>query len=463
MELAQVAQWGPIVLAVLLIAVHLPVRHRRTIVVRGVVPFPPEVVWTRMNEINARVRSRTIDPDDPTIETKTIDASGGHGTHFITSKARVLMRDAPRKAVYEYLELAGKSFPFGPSATSTEELRALGSDKTAVTLTFDGLVWNAMQWWSIHRALKRALTLAFAKAPTAPTSGQMTWRTAAITSVLAIVSFVAWLGWQMAGLIMLVIVIHELGHYIALRWTGHPAPKLMLVPFLGGIAVGNHPAKTAFDDAIVYLAGAAFSAFFVLCLTGLAALLSPAWHGPTFDAYSMFHQSVGLTALTTAGAIGLGNITQLVPILPFDGGRIWGRLLQSRKSNFTALSLIAITAAACLWLALRIDSTMAAFVGFGALAGWLNLKTGSQSLPPMTMSARVSISAAMVVTIAVHIVPIVWMQQLLIEGRTSAAAARSNATMDDDAEISQWQLEHPALVLRTQLSLQRRLRLAAQP
>ena len=54
--------------------------------------------------------------------------------------------------------------------------------------------------------------------------------------------------------------LHEFGHWIAMRFTGQPAPRIMLVPFFGGVTLANHPHKTLFRDAFCALMGAGVSA-----------------------------------------------------------------------------------------------------------------------------------------------------------------------------------------------------------
>lgn len=50
-------------------------------------------------------------------------------------------------------------------------------------------------------------------------------------------SFMVIGGVQTAIILVLVILLHEIGHAIALYKMKYPIPKIFLIPFLGGVAV----------------------------------------------------------------------------------------------------------------------------------------------------------------------------------------------------------------------------------
>src|SRR5262249_44262945 len=87
-------------------------------------------------------------------------------------------------------------------------------------------------------------------------------------SVLAVASFALWLGWLAGLLLAAVLLLHEFGHWLALRLTGQSSPRMMLIPFFGGLAIPEHQHKSAFDEAFCALMGAGLSA--VVCAVLLA-------------------------------------------------------------------------------------------------------------------------------------------------------------------------------------------------
>lgn len=119
--------------------------------------------------------------------------------------------------------------------------------------------------------------------------------------------------WVFVGLLLAVLVIHELGHLAAMRAFGFRDLRMFFIPLFGAAAAGNKPDATGTQRAVVALAGP---------LPGIA---------------------LGLALLLGVGPAGLGevgamftalllfvNFVNLAPLLPFDGGHLVNILLFSR-------------------------------------------------------------------------------------------------------------------------------------
>src|SRR5262249_10532684 len=153
-------------------------------------------------------------------------------------------------------------------------------------------------------------------------------------SLVALASFALWLGWMAALLLAAVLFVHEFGHWLAMRLTGQPSPRMMLLPFFGGVTLANHPHRTLFDDAVCALMGAGISA--LPCLASLIV----AWQmGP-------FRQDDGVWRwmMMIAFAFGTLNLLQLLPFLPLDGGQVLRALMQSFHAAWARRILIGISA-----------------------------------------------------------------------------------------------------------------------
>lgn len=234
------AIWGPYLLLLGLVVWQMPLRHRRVIVAKRVLPFALPLVWTALKAPTANNVGSARDRQDPKIMITDIDASGGHRTHIVTSKMRELVNIPNCKSVEQFIEADGKSDPFGPNATHTEEVRVVDGG-TEVTLTFEGLLWNLHQYYAVRRGLWKEIDRA---EYTVQTGGgaratPAKWRSAALWSALAVGSFVALFGWTAALAVIVCLLIHEFGHYIAFLAMGHPAPSITLIPlnrpgFAGG-------------------------------------------------------------------------------------------------------------------------------------------------------------------------------------------------------------------------------------
>ena len=66
-------------------------------------------------------------------------------------------------------------------------------------------------------------------------------------SVIAFASFAIWLGWEGALLLAPIILLHEYGHLLAYQLTGKTGNRMMLLPFMGGVAVSGEAHKNEFD------------------------------------------------------------------------------------------------------------------------------------------------------------------------------------------------------------------------
>ncbi|HWV16265.1 MAG TPA: site-2 protease family protein [Cellvibrio sp.] len=151
-----------------------------------------------------------------------------------------------------------------------------------------------------------------------------------------------------------VLVFHELGHLLAMKKFGIPTKGMYLIPFVGGMAVGEKP-RTQWQDVYISMMGPVYgllmtAVFFVIyTITG-----------------SHF---CGLVASTSAFL----NLLNLFPVYPLDGGRVVKALVFSRR-NYLALVLLLVISAACLVLTWKLGLVFLAFfivLGvFDIVAGW---------------------------------------------------------------------------------------------
>ncbi|HTX60369.1 MAG TPA: site-2 protease family protein [Verrucomicrobiae bacterium] len=123
------------------------------------------------------------------------------------------------------------------------------------------------------------------------------------TFVLSLWLYVLVFGWRFAVVIMLLLLAHELGHYAAFRAYGLPVRLPAFVPFLGAFTAGAPPDDLE-HDAYIALAGP---------LTGLA--LAAACYGIAVETGERFWY-----ACADVGAF--LNLFNMIPMPPFDGGRV---------------------------------------------------------------------------------------------------------------------------------------------
>jgi Zn-dependent protease len=109
--------------------------------------------------------------------------------------------------------------------------------------------------------------------------------------------------WTFAAGLVLLLLVHELGHVIQLRREGIEASAPMFIPFLGAVVAAKSLGDNATAEARVGLAGP------VLGSLG-AALLVPVWLLTDND----FWAALAFTGFFL-------NLFNLLPVVPLDGGR----------------------------------------------------------------------------------------------------------------------------------------------
>jgi Zn-dependent protease len=118
---------------------------------------------------------------------------------------------------------------------------------------------------------------------------------------LAAYSFV--FGWAFAAGFVVLLLVHEMGHVIALRREGIHASAPMFVPFLGAVITSRSLGDNALAEARVGLAGP------ILGSIGAAACLL-IWHVTGANIW----RALAFTGFFL-------NLFNLLPVVPLDGGR----------------------------------------------------------------------------------------------------------------------------------------------
>jgi Zn-dependent protease len=103
---------------------------------------------------------------------------------------------------------------------------------------------------------------------------------------------------------VVITLIHEVGHAVAIRAKGLRAGFMVFIPFIGGAVTLKDQPRTAYDDALIGLAGP-----FAGTLASLFVLQMYKWTG---DPMYLFIALLGFAL----------NLFNLLPIGMLDGGRI---------------------------------------------------------------------------------------------------------------------------------------------
>ena len=172
------------------------------------------------------------------------------------------------------------------------------------------------------------------------------------TSATMLVSIAAYSliwGWKFAVGFVLLLLVHEMGHVIQLRREGIEASAPMFIPFLGAVVWAKSLGENAAAEARVGLAGP------ILGSLGAAALIPIA-------------EATGNDLFTALAFTGFFlNLFNLIPLVPFDGGRAMAALSPAMWFVGFAAFLVMIF--------LFPNPIILLFVLIGAMESWRRWKT----------------------------------------------------------------------------------------
>jgi Zn-dependent protease len=126
----------------------------------------------------------------------------------------------------------------------------------------------------------------------------------AATMLLSLGVYAVAFGWKFAAGFILLLLVHELGHFAAARVVGVGSSIPMFVPFVGAVISLRQPPKNAKMEANIAIGGPATGT-----LSALVCLAFYLWTD------SMFMLVLAYTACIL-------NLFNLIPCTPLDGGRI---------------------------------------------------------------------------------------------------------------------------------------------
>ncbi|WP_219340037.1 site-2 protease family protein [Spartinivicinus marinus] len=148
---------------------------------------------------------------------------------------------------------------------------------------------------------------------------------------------------QFALALIACLVFHEYGHIRAMKYFGMKTKGIYLIPFFGGLALGDDKINTRWQDVVISIMGPSFGLFLSIVCLILYKLT-----GEIFFA--------GL-----AGFNALLNLFNLLPILPLDGGHILKSISFSMDSK-VGIAACALGAALGVFLSYQLGLALLGFL-----------------------------------------------------------------------------------------------------
>lgn len=123
--------------------------------------------------------------------------------------------------------------------------------------------------------------------------------------------------WRMGAMLIAILVFHEYGHLVAMRRFGIKTKGMYLIPFVGGVAVGEK-ATTYWQEVYISMQGPVFGLYMTLL----------AWAAYVITDWALLGALASFSALI--------NVFNLLPIYPLDGGHV----IKASASSFLRAQIV---------------------------------------------------------------------------------------------------------------------------
>ncbi len=137
-------------------------------------------------------------------------------------------------------------------------------------------------------------------------TGKKGWLISAGSFVIFVATFSFLISWKLSLVFGLLMLVHELGHYLVCRWKSFSASPPVFIPFFGAF-IAIDPAKmNSNDEALVGYGGPFFGSLAAMAI---------------FPVWLFWADCPNVLLLGSLAALWL-NFINLIPLRPLDGGRI---------------------------------------------------------------------------------------------------------------------------------------------
>lgn len=149
------------------------------------------------------------------------------------------------------------------------------------------------------------------------------------------------------GLLLLVLLVHELGHFIFMKWFGYKNLKMLFIPFIGAMVQGEKKKYSQIQSLIMVLAGPVPG-----IIMGCALLI--------YGQDSPLAVQLGVLFLVI-------NVMNLIPVDPLDGGKVF-QLMFFQNHEFMQLVFAFLSSLAIIFIGFYFDTWL--IMAFGFLMGF---------------------------------------------------------------------------------------------
>jgi Zn-dependent protease len=128
------------------------------------------------------------------------------------------------------------------------------------------------------------------------------------SALFSVAVYSLFFGWQFAAGLVLLLFVHEMGHAVVMKLKGIPIGGMIFIPLMGAAVIMKRMPKNAKDEAEVGIAGPVAGAIAAMvCLALAREFPNTVWAPLAYFGFFL-------------------NLFNLIPIVPFDGGRVLGAI-----------------------------------------------------------------------------------------------------------------------------------------
>lgn len=178
------------------------------------------------------------------------------------------------------------------------------------------------------------------------------WKNAGILLISLLIFFqLGFFRWGLESVLMLILVlfIHEMGHYLGMKLFGYRNVQMFFIPMFGAAVSGASHNVAAWKKAMVSLLGPLPGIVISLILFVIAIITS------------------NQNYFNTGAAFLFINLLNLLPVMPLDGGRFLQEILFSRN-RYLELIMNILAGIALIWLGITTKSRIFSILGILSLS-----------------------------------------------------------------------------------------------
>ena len=147
--------------------------------------------------------------------------------------------------------------------------------------------------------------------------------------------------WEIFLVITAIVVIHELGHFFAMKYYRYNEVGIFFIPLLGAYVSGSKREVSQMESSVILLAGP---------LPGilLGIIFHLFWQNDhTLSLMDISYERIAFLLIFL-------NLINLLPIYPLDGGQLLNRVFLDEESWMSKV-FVFLSAALMVWLAFKLD------------------------------------------------------------------------------------------------------------